>query len=203
MFTSTHIWKDVKRSKHMNAPSVSALQPPADFSCCILEQTPLYLSELKHTHTKKEALSNFTLSLYHFKGCAQLCFRLNKTKLYFFFCLILQPLHLPWQITDSTRVALMSESLEMFSLCHIALVDLGQRFLCNLAVITKEGCTGKTEWFQQVFCLQIQSGNPLALEKSPSWSSPLPRKQCCRVFIQCSDACDSDWKSPLFLSEMV
>lgn len=34
----------------------------------------------------------------------------------------------------------MSKSLKMFSLCHIPLVDLGQRFLSNLAVITKEGC---------------------------------------------------------------
>lgn len=38
----------------------------------------------------------------------------------------------------------MSKSLEMFALCHLPLVDLGQHF-CNLAVITKEGCTGKTE----------------------------------------------------------
>ncbi len=53
------------------------------------------------------------------------------------------------QITDCTRVALMSKSLEMFSLCHIPLVDLGQRFLCNLAAITKKGCTGKTQW---AFC---------------------------------------------------
>lgn len=36
----------------------------------------------------------------------------------------------------------------MFSLCHIPLVDLGQHFLSNLAVITKEGCAGKTEWFK-------------------------------------------------------
>lgn len=34
----------------------------------------------------------------------------------------------------------MSKSLKMFSLCHIPLVDLGQHFLCNLAVITKAGC---------------------------------------------------------------
>lgn len=37
----------------------------------------------------------------------------------------------------------MSKSLEMFSLCHIPLVDLGQRFLCNLAVITKRAAQGK------------------------------------------------------------
>lgn len=33
----------------MNAPSVSVPQPPADFSCCILRQTALYLLELKLT----------------------------------------------------------------------------------------------------------------------------------------------------------
>lgn len=39
----------------------------------------------------------------------------------------------------------MSPSLEMFSLCHMPLVDLGQRFLCNLAAITTEGCSGKKQ----------------------------------------------------------
>lgn len=46
---------------------------------------------------------------------------------------------------DVSRAALMSETLEMFPLCRIPLVDLGQHFLCNLTVITKEGCAGKTQ----------------------------------------------------------
>lgn len=50
----------------------------------------------------------------------------------------------------------MSKSLEMFSLCHIPLVDLGQRFLCNLAVITKEGRTGKN----RVARLSLLPSNP-------------------------------------------
>lgn len=62
----------------------------------------------------------------------------------------------------------MSKSLEMFSLCHIALVDLGQRFLCNLAVITKEVCAGKTAFLPL---------NPAWKSFDPSLS-PLDRPLC-------------------------
>lgn len=46
---SVCIQRNLKRLNHMNAPSVSVPQPPADFSCCILRQTALYLLELKLT----------------------------------------------------------------------------------------------------------------------------------------------------------
>lgn len=46
---SVCVQRNLKRLNHMNAPSVSVPQPPADFSCCILRQTALYLLELKLT----------------------------------------------------------------------------------------------------------------------------------------------------------
>lgn len=66
-------------------------------------------------------------------------------------------------MTGCTWVALMSLSLEMLSLCHLPLVDLGQHFPCNLAVITAAGCTAKTEG---VFWHEILSATTLSAEES-------------------------------------
>lgn len=90
----------------------------------------------------------------------------------------------------------MTKTLEMFSLCLVALVDLGQHFFCNLAVITKEGYAGKT--------------GRAFLSFSPNWKSSDPSGRLippdCRgnedvaLFIQRSDTCDSDRRNPLFSS---
>lgn len=178
----------------MNAPSVSVPWPPADCSCCILKQTTLYFSELNLTrmrlHTGFIQRRSFTSQFQRMCPVKKALQMKRETKK-------LQNgrlLQLVWQITD--RVALMSKSLEMFALCHLPLVDLGQHFLCNLTVITKEGCTGKTEGI-------FWTLNPDWMSWPPQASSSLLRKPCCHVFIQCSDTCDSDWRTSLFLSEMV
>lgn len=143
---SVCVQRNLKRLNHMNAPSVSVPQPPADFSCCILRQTALYLLELKLTmlqHAHEMLLKKNVQT------------KLEKAKESKFPSLCLSPAQqhtitttpqLACEITDYTRVALMSKSLDMFSLCHTLLVDLGQRFLCNHIVKTKRGCIGKKKW---------------------------------------------------------
>lgn len=145
----------------MNAPSVSVPQPPADFSCCILRQTALYLLELKLT------MLQYAHEMLLMKNVQTKLEKAKKEKESKFPFLCLSPAQqhtitttpqLAWEITDYTRVALMSKSLDMFSLCHTLLVDLGQRFLCNHIVKTKRGCIEK------------RSGVSL-LPPNPDWKS--------------------------------
>lgn len=120
-----------------------------------------------------------------YKVCAK-PFKLNKkdkvkTELSLF-CLILQTITAPLTNYRLHQGGLNEQESGIFFLCHIPLVDLGQRFICNLAVITKEDCTGKTKWaFSNKSRLEI-----LWPRSSPPSSSSLPRKHCSRVFIQCS-----------------
>lgn len=99
-----------------------------------------------------------------------------------------------WQIIDVIIVALMSKSLEMFSLCRIALVDVGQLFLCNRSVITK-GRVAQKEKKQKnrvslwLFNPDWKSCDPAVV---PVLMVPSAEGKSKRVvLVQSSDTCDS------------